>query len=64
MGEKGTDEPHTYKSYLKMDYELKYVCKVFLKMLFFDRTMRLVGSEFQDGGSNVKRGPSVRKAES
>ena len=26
--------------------------------------MQLVGSEFQDGGSNVKRGPSVGKAQS
>lgn len=31
---KEPDEPHTYRNYLKMDYELKYVCHVVLKMYF------------------------------
>lgn len=31
---KEPDEPHTYRNYLKMDYELKYVCNVVLKMYF------------------------------
>ena len=31
---KEPDEPHTYKNYLKMDYELKYVCNVVLKIYF------------------------------